>query len=139
MNRQQLVPILVLTGGAALCWSAFALGADPINHTPRTKDEASLAEANTKLLIEVARMDHEKLKISSRLGMSAPMEIDVEGGPDPVMALYDAGVIVEVTLEEVEQALAAAVSTPGVEDDKMALDLKHRGSYRFFAPDTTAR
>jgi hypothetical protein len=36
-------------------------------------------------------------------------------------------------LEEVENALAKAAATPDTDDDKQALILRHRGSYRFFS------
>jgi hypothetical protein len=79
-------------------------------------------------------MEAAQARIGRRLGMSAPMEIEKFDGRDPVDDLVASGFIIEATLEEVESALAAAAATPDLEDDKRALDLKQRGSYRFYAP-----
>jgi hypothetical protein len=62
------------------------------------------------------------------------MEQQLENGLDPVEEARENGFIIEATLEQVEAALAAAATTPDLEDDKRALDLKHRGSYRFYSP-----
>ncbi len=83
----------------------------------------------------IARMDSEVNLIASRLGMSAPMEEDGQIAPGFIERAYAEGGIVDVTLEEVEAAIGAAAKTPGTGDDIDAQVLKHRGSYRFFAPE----
>lgn len=136
------IPIL-----AVLAWSAAAqtgfkstdtvVGAQTgsADEATQTADSEESDQAAADMAAAVERMNAQKLKIGTSLGMSAPMEIDTEGGADPVMDLYNSGMIVNVTLEEVEKAMADAAATPDPEDDKVALDLKHRGSYRFFLPD----
>ena len=71
-------------------------------------------------------------EVGDRVQMSAPMAIEIDAGVDPVLEAVSLGLIVEATLEQVEAALAAAAATPDPEDDLRALELKHRGSYRFF-------
>ena len=82
---------------------------------------------------EVA-MEEDIQDVQERVHMAAPMEQRLENGVDPVEEARANGFIIEATLEQVEAALAAAAATPDLEDDKRALDLKHRGSYRFYSP-----
>lgn len=131
MNRYHLVPILTLTSIFALYLSA----------TAETKTREIITDANGSAKASeiaktaaIVRMEKEQARIAARLGMSAPMEIETVNGRDPVAELIQSGFVIEATLEQVESALAAAAATPDPEDDQYALELKHRGSYRFFAP-----
>lgn len=82
---------------------------------------------------KMAAMAMEKNRIRNRLQITAPMELDAVNGVDPVTEATENGLIVEATLEEVEAALQAAAATPGTDDDKAAMQLRHRGSYRFYS------
>jgi hypothetical protein len=133
MKRRHLIPIIALTSLAAFCWTAVA--------APEKQDSAREAEITPESPAEkeaaaIQRMETEQERISERLQISAPMEVELVNGVDPVMEAYENGFIIEATLEQVEAALAAAAKTPDLEDDLKALELKHRGSYRFFAPDS---
>ncbi len=77
-------------------------------------------------------LDASIAEVQDRVQMSAPMAIETEAGIDPVVEAVNLGLIVDATLEQVEAALAAAAATSDPEDDLRALELKHRGSYRFF-------
>lgn len=79
-----------------------------------------------------AAMKEAVAEVYERVQMSAPMAVEIEAGVDPVEEAVDLGLIVEVSLEEVEAALAAAAATPDPQDDLVAMDLRHRGSYRFY-------
>jgi len=85
------------------------------------------------------KMNRKAEKVRSRLGIPAPMDAsettDPITGYDPMLELHQSGLIVPATLEEVEAALEAAAATPDPEDDRAALRIKHRGSYRFFLND----
>lgn len=85
------------------------------------------------------KMDRKAEKIRNRLGIPSPLDASQTADPltgyDPMMELYESGLIVPATLEQVEAALKAAAATPDPEDDRAALILKHRGSYRFFVND----
>lgn len=76
-------------------------------------------------------VDERSKEIADRVGMSSLLEMP-ESGEDFVREAVEQGIIVEVTLEQVEQALHAAEATPSTEDDIAAMRLAHFGSYRFF-------
>jgi hypothetical protein len=99
-----------------------------------SRTESSETSISLEKTASVLRMEAEQGRIAKRIGMSAPMEIVELDGSDPVDDLMKSGFIIEATLEQVEEALAAAAATPDPEDDKLALELAHRGSYRFYAP-----
>lgn len=138
------VPILALSASAVIAWSAVtrasqpglalgrAVGADLISAKPVTPAEKEMAARR------IARMEEEQKRIADRLGMSAPMEIELVNGIDPVTEALNDGFIVEATLEEVEAALAKAAATPETTDDVEAYRLAHRGSYRYFEPEAEA-
>ena len=85
---------------------------------------------------DIAKMDQDEREVEQRVRMSAPMELELENGVDPIAAAVKEGFIIEVSLENVEAAVAAAVLTPDPEDDQRALELMHRGSYRFFVDES---
>lgn len=85
----------------------------------------------------VQAMDAAKEEIEERLDITAPLELDLQNGVDPVIVAAEEGMIVEATIEQVEAALAAAAATPEPEDDIEAIILKCRGSYRFFLDPST--
>jgi hypothetical protein len=127
MKRQHPMKLTCLAvsvaGLAAVSLSLFAAGSaqsptPPASHADRA---------------EVA-MKEDIQDVQERVHMAAPMEQQLENGLDPVEEARENGFIIEATLEQVEAALAAAATTPDLEDDKRALDLKHRGSYRFYSP-----
>ncbi len=82
--------------------------------------------------LEQAVLDEAKTEVQARVEMSAPMEAEIEAGVDPVVEAVRLGVIIDASLSDVETALASAAASPDPEDDLRALDLKHRGSYRFY-------
>jgi hypothetical protein len=105
---------------------------------PDGTSEVSLSDQTISETAEaraINAMEREQRRIAERVGMSAPMEIELVNGVDPIQEIMNDGFIMEATLEEVEAALSAALKTPTLNDDKAAHRLKHRGSYRFFAPD----
>lgn len=123
--KKRLIPILsTALALTAVAWSAIAISAD---------DSATVDKSTAEL---VARMDHQIKEVEQRVHMSAPMELRLENGRDPIAEAVASGFIIETTLEEVEAALAAAAATPEPEDDQRAMALKHRGSYRFFSPSS---
>lgn len=81
-------------------------------------------------------MEEDIQDVQERVHMAAPMEQQPENGVDPVEEARENGFIIEATLEQLEAAPAAAAAPSDPEDDKLALDLKHRGSYRFYSPST---
>lgn len=86
--------------------------------------------------VDEEALDAAITEVQERVEMSAPMELEIEAGVDPVIEAVELGLIVDVSLEEVEAALAAAAATPEIEDDQRAMLLKHRGSYRFFCGES---
>lgn len=86
--------------------------------------ESSDSETETRLLAA-------EEQIRTRIGI-APMLVRSEDGNDPVEELEAMNLIIEVTLEEVEAALAAAAATEGLEDDIEAGRLQQFGSYRYY-------
>ena len=124
----------------ALC-SLVALVSSAAEFSNKSNDEAArLEKEDQRVMLDhqaaVGRMKDRKMKILSRVGMSAPLDAtettDPITGVDSIQELYDSGFIIPATLEEVEAALKAAAMTPETEDDTAALILRHRGSYRFF-------
>lgn len=115
---------------AALGWTAVTLSAKPAE-SDKSGSKVDTAGA------DVIKMDHDVKEVQRRVNMAAPMELELENGVDPVAEAEKNGFIIEATLEQVEAALAAAAATPDTEDDKRALELRHRGSYRFFSPSVT--
>lgn len=105
---------------ATLVWTGVSLAAKP---TPA--DETAQVDA-------IAQMNREEAEIGSRLKMSAPLELHLINGKDPLGEAIDKGLILDVTLEEAEAAIQAAAATPDPEDDTRASELAHRGSFRFF-------
>lgn len=87
---------------------------------------------------DLAAMNADIQEVQEKVGMAAPMERQLENGVDPIEEARESGFIIEVTLEQVEAAIAAAAATEDPEDDKRAFELKHRGSYRFYAPSVSA-
>jgi hypothetical protein len=130
MKSRHLILSVTLPALFAICWTAHA---EPQPATePKKIEEPSAAERAAS----VPRMEKEQVRIAQRLQMSAPMEIELVNGKDPILEAYEDGFIIEATLEQVEAALAAAATTPDPEDDLAAQELRHRGSYRFFSPDS---
>ncbi len=123
---------------ALLLAFAFPVLAEERPKTQETeKTESSEPAADTPEVV-AAKLDHDQKQVRDRVGIAALMEVDPDAGPDLVAEGVRSGYIIEVTLEEVEAALASAAATPDPEDDKRALDLRHRGSYRFFSPSTAS-
>lgn len=133
MRRHHLIAIITLTGLAAFCWNAAASPAEQDSATESKSPPASTAGEKAEA---IQRMEAEQKRVSECLHMTAPMEIELVNGVDPVIEAYENGFIIEATLEQVEAALAAAAKTSDPEDDLKALELKHRGYYRFFSPDS---
>lgn len=130
----------------AVAQSLFCLLASPLradDTTPPTPPDATTSdvtptdEPTREVPVDQTTLGDAIAEVQDQVEMSAPMELEVEAGIDPVVEAYDLGVIVDVTLEQVEAALAAAALTPEIEDDQAALELKHRGSYRFFCGEIT--
>ncbi len=119
--------------------SAYELTFSTPSEPSPTLDRSSRQEDTTADTAREQRMKQQAQRIMSRLGMSAPLDAtettDPATGIDAIHELYDSGFIIPATLEEVEAALKAAARTADPEDDKAALILKHRGSYRFFLND----
>ncbi len=128
-----LIQILLLTA-LPVCGDdtnpGGASGAPPDDAPGGEVSDADLASREEPVNNEV--LDAAIAEVQDRVGMSAPMEIVIEAGTDPVIEAVNDGLIVDASLEQVEAALAAAAATPDPEDDLRALELKHRGSYRFF-------
>ncbi len=124
MKSKILYAIPSLVAIAALTWTAIA--GPPVQKEPETEAAAVLQ-----------RMDQKKALIIERLAMSAPMELENVDGVDLVEESRRLGFVAEVTLEEVEAALAAAAQTPSAEDDIQAIRLMHWGSYRFYPDEPT--
>jgi hypothetical protein len=107
-----------------------------------TQEGATESSESQPLSEQIEAMEAAQEEILETLEISAPMELELEGGVDPVMEAMEKGFIIETTLEEVVAAIAAAEATPDPEDDIAAFKLKCRGSYRFFldpappAPET---
>ena len=129
------VPILALSASAVIGWSAITRASQTDAATPDRKAEATSEAKDPAVEARIARMEEEQKRIADRLGMSAPMEIELIDGVDPVMEAMQKGLIIEATLEEVEAALAKAAATPDTADDIEAHRLKHGGSYRYFVPE----
>lgn len=117
--------------------SVSAVGESPQTKTSDTASAEAAADQQQKI-DRVAAMDRKQGEISRRVGMSSCLEISNAGGEDFVAMAQEKGLIVEVTLDEVEAALKAAAATPQREDDLAAMNLAHWGSYRFFLDDKPA-
>lgn len=133
-----VVPILALSASAIIGWSAITRASQADQTVPMdTESEGASGKAEPSVdRARIDRMEAEQRRIAERLGMSAPMEIELVNGIDPVVEALENGFIIEATLEEVEAALAKAAATPQKEDDIEAYRLVHRGSYRFFEPES---
>jgi len=136
--------ILVTCACAVAAFSAFEMASSQTSRTSPSDDPVedtrveALREAS-KTERAIQRMNKRAAEVSRRVGMASSFDAnettDPSTGVDIIKELSDSGVIVPATLEEVEAALAAAALTPETDDDKAALILKHRGSYRFFLND----
>lgn len=122
-----------------LCSLAVLASSTEESTTTTTNQESSVPAERISKTMDQARvqmMKQQEKRIIERLGISAPLDADETTDPatgvDSIQELYDSGFIIPATLEQVEAALTAAALTPDPEDDKAALILKHRGSYRFF-------
>ena len=133
------VPILALSASAIIAWSAFTRAETPSEIIGGTLSVPGSVESSRPLdpaeEARVSRMEARINLIASRLGMAAPMEKGFPYEERMIARNLADGTIVEVTLEEVEAAVAAAATTPDTQDDIAAERLKHCGSYRFFAPE----
>jgi hypothetical protein len=141
--KHRSICILATFASAVVAVSAYELtSSEPSNPSPPTKRDAPQADAareremNERMNL---RMKAQARLITGRLGISAPLDAtettDPATGIDVIEELHASGFIIPVTLEEVEAALQAAALTPETADDRAALILKHRGSYRFFLND----
>ena len=142
-NLITMVTACVTTGSTLLVWKAFAAETPTAERSvesapleagndfsePSGKTDR-VAAAASRAILEAARME-----ILTRAGVTSCREV-TEPGDTGIDEAYDAGIIVDATLEEVESALAAAATTPSKEDDIAALRLAHFGSYRFFQQST---
>ena len=117
MKPRIAIPITALFAVGSLTWATLAM----------SKEESNPSSQQTAAV----EMDKEQAFISERVHMAAPMELVLENGVDPIDEAVRSGII-DATLEEVEAELSAAASTPDLQDDRDAIELKHRGSYRFF-------
>ncbi len=131
------VPILALSASAVIGWSAITRASQADQSAAGgTSPDATSSEAEAPVdQARIDRMEAERKRIAERVGMSAPMEVELVNGKDPIREAVENGFIVEATLEEVEAALAAALRTSDLEDDIAAQRLKHQGSYRYFEPE----
>jgi len=114
-NRLKFMLASLVVLGSAFAW------ASQVTETPSDGPED-----------RVAKMDQECKLIIENLKVAPFMEVELENDVDPVSKLEESGFIVEISREEVEAAVAAAVATPDPDDDQRALELMHRGSYRFY-------
>lgn len=124
MKSKRILLALACTGALLFGLRGFAL--------PAKSPEVPTQDSNA-----IANMDRDAITVLKRVGVAAPMELDLDNGVDPIEEAVKNGFIVEATLAQVEAALAAAAATPDLEDDKRALELRHRGSYRFFSPSAS--
>lgn len=134
MKPKSILFSLTIAASLALSWGILSFAEGTTENTPVAQTPSDDAMRPN---LSLRAMEREQKRIVARLQISAPMEIELENGIDPVAEAYRSGYIVDATLEEVEAALKAAAATPELEDDKAALRLRHRGSYRFFAPDAS--
>lgn len=123
MKSRTVALISLTVAVTTVTWSAIAFSAEP--STVKKTDTAAL-------------MDSKKAEILKRVGMSAPMEQPEAGEEDFVAEAQKNGLIIEVSLEEVEAALKAAAATPSHEDDIVAMRLMQWGSYRFYLDEKTS-
>ncbi len=126
-NIIAIVTVSIIAGTSLPIWSAFAAELTPVDHPlgqgvfPRETDPQALAQALNRAALAI------------RTGAKVAPLLEVEGGDGHAVEEPDAdGWIVDVTLDEVVAALAAAAKTPGSEDDIVAKRMAHRGSYRYF-------
>ena len=133
------VPILALSASAIIAWSALTRAETPSEIVAGTLSAPDSVESSLSLDpaedARVSRMDARINLLASRLGMAAPMEENSLLDSEDLRRKYAEGMIVDATIEQVESAISAAAKTPGTGDDIDALILKHRGTYRYFAPD----
>ena len=132
------VPILALSASAVIAWSAITRASQtekPSEAVASDKDPSEEKVESPAEQARIARMDREKKRISERLGVSSPMEREFVNGKDILADVIASGYLIETTLDEVEAALKQASQTADLEDDKAALELMHRGTFRFFAPE----
>ena len=134
-----IVPMAAL-GMAFATWHVYASSDVSLPSDQAAHKRSSLPESQEKNLpVERSKserqefMDQEGMEITRRVGIAAALNLPEEGGEDPLIEAVKNGFIVEITLAEVEDALAKAAATPDSDDDKQALILRHRGSYRFFS------
>lgn len=116
--------------------------ASTANKSPSAADPDIAGTAAVTNPPELEEMRRQQALIWERLHITAPMEAEDRNGVDPVEQSTREGLILPATIEQVEAALAAAAATPDEDDDQRALDLKQRGSYRFYfvasAPESPA-
>ena len=129
MKPNSILFSLVIASSLALSWGVLSFAEGTSENTPMSRTPS---EDDLRNNLSLGAMEKEQKMIVDRLQISAPMELELENGIDPVAEAVENGFIVEATLEEVEAALAAAAATPELDDDQAALTLKHRGSYRYF-------
>ena len=134
MKPKSILFSLTIASSLALSWGILSFAEGTSENTPMSRTPGEDGQRNN---LSLAAMEKEQKRIVDRLQISAPMELELENGVDPVLEAYRSGYIVDATLEEVEAAMKAAAATPELEDDKAALRLRHRGSYRFFAPEAS--
>jgi hypothetical protein len=132
--KHRILPLFALCSLAALASSAEESKTGTTTNQESSVPTERISGAEDQSL--TLQMKQQESRIVHRLGMSAPLDAaettDPATGVDSIQELQDSGFIIPATLEQVEAALKAAAHTPDSEDDKAALILKHRGSYRFF-------
>ncbi|MFK7849666.1 MAG: hypothetical protein AB8D78_01710 [Akkermansiaceae bacterium] len=132
--------ILATCAFAVAAFSAWEMASS------QTSNSSSEVQADGNTRAEALREDRENQttknhvnarakEITRRIGVSTAFSSgensDSSTDAASLRELEESGFIIPATLEEVEAALKAAALTPETEDDKAALILKHRGSYRF--------
>jgi hypothetical protein len=129
------IPILALSASAVIAWSAFSRASQADNASAKTNAPGKPISEAPADQARIARMEAEQKRLAERLRVSSPMEREIVNGKDLLADAVSSGYLIEVTAEQVEKALQDASLTATLEDDKAALDLLHRGTFRFFAPE----
>jgi hypothetical protein len=105
---------------------------EEVASSPISPTESQADVATSSVSEEEQRLVAAEELIRDRINI-APMFVQQEGSEtDQVVDLQAMGMIIEVTLEEVEAALAAAAATEEPEDDIEAARLQQWGSYRYY-------
>ena len=129
MKSKSILLALACSGALLFGLRGFALPAI----TGETSTEKAGETSAEKTAEMRAKLDKAEKNVRDRLHMSAMLEVTDDAGVEQNMAyLHRSGWIINATVEDVEAARKAAAATPSLDDDKIAEELAHRASCRFF-------